>query len=112
MTVDEASAWSPRPLAATPAPGAVVTALLTEAAGAITEQGAATHAWTGAAAEEAAGRQAELGTRLGRLHEALAPLHPAVARAADRLALLVATVRLADLAALSGGDPIRTVPRQ
>lgn len=105
MTVEQTSAWSPGPLAGTPAPGAVVTALLTEAAGAITEQGAATHAWTGAAAEEAAGRRAELGTRLADLQEALAPLHPAVARAADRLALLVATVRLADLAVLSGGSP-------
>jgi hypothetical protein len=106
MTRASVSAWSPGPLADAQAQLAAVAALLADAAGALVEHGAVAHAWTGVAAEQAATRQCELGSRLAELEEALTPGGPALARAADRLALLVATVRLAELATVSGGDPL------
>ena len=106
MTVIPTIAWTPGPLTAGQTQVAVARAALAEARAALAARAVTAETWSGAAAEAAASRHAELVARVDALGEAVAVLEPALARAAERLALLEATVRLAELTAvLGGGDP-------
>ncbi len=79
--------WSPDPLGEGQHRLSLATSLVAEARGALMSAGSIA-GWTGpAAAEAAAVRHADLNARLDRLDDALRGVEPALARAADRLAL-------------------------
>ena len=106
MTTVLGTDWTPGPLAAAQTEAAAARALLAEARVALTGSVVTAEAWSGAAAETAAFRHAELLARVETLVEAIAELEPALARAADGLAGLVPIVRLAELSyLLAGVDP-------
>ncbi len=106
MTVIPTIAWTPGPLTTGQTQVAVARAALAEARAVLAARAVTAETWSGAAAEAAASRHAELVARVDALAEAVAVLEPALARAVERLALLDATVRLAELTAVMGlGDP-------
>ncbi len=98
-----AAAWTPGPLTTARAHVAIAGALVADASSALATRTVAGGTWSGDAAETAAVRRAELTARLDRLGDALRTVEPALRHAVDRLALLVATVRLAELASVGGG---------
>ena len=101
--VDHVAAWTPGPLATARVRVAVAGALVADAGSALGRRAFVAGTWSGDAAEAAAVRQAELTARLDRLGDTLSGVDSALAHAIDRLAVLVATVRLAELASVGGG---------
>jgi hypothetical protein len=81
----------------------VAGALVADASSAMATPALHGGAWSGQAADAAAVRRSELSARLDRLGQALHGTQPALAHAVDRLALLAATVRLAELASVDSG---------
>lgn len=109
MELGLTATWSPGPLGPGQSRLTAAATLLAEARVALMSAGSST-GWTGTAADEAVARHAELSRRLTAFDEALGQLGSALARAADRLALLVATVRLAELARVTSADPLGIHP--
>jgi hypothetical protein len=106
MTIVAAAAWTPGPLMAGQTQVAVARALLAEARAHLAARRVTVETWSGTAAEAAATRHAELVARVDAVGAAVTVLEPALARAAERLVVLEATVRLTELtASLGGGDP-------
>ena len=105
MTAVPTTGWAPGPLADGQTQMVVASAALAEARAALAGRVVAAETWSGIAAEAGARRHAELVARVDALSEAVAVLEPALAGAADRLARLVAIVRLTDLSAgLGAGE--------
>ena len=100
MTTIPVATWNPGPVAAGQLQVSVARSLVAEARTALSGRGVADESWFGNAADAAAQRHADLLARVDALGEVLAVLEPALARAADRLAVLVDTVRLAELMAV------------
>lgn len=95
--------WTPVPLTTARTGVAIAGALITDASSALATRAVVSGTWSGDAAETAMVQSTELSAWLDRLGDALSVLEPALADAVDRLALLVATVRLAQLASVGGG---------
>ena len=112
--VGQVAAWAPGPLTTAQARVAVAEALVSDAGSVLATQAALAANWSGDAAQAAAAQHAELSARLDGLGDALHRLEPALERAADRLALLVAMVRLAEVASMDGGSALvgRDGPRE
>ena len=100
MTAVDVTDWELRPLAAAQTQVAVARSLPRGRA-ALAMPVVAAETWPGGAAEAAATRHKDLVAQLD-VSEAVAVLEPALARAADRLARLVATVRVTQLSELAG----------
>jgi hypothetical protein len=101
--VGHLAAWTPGPLTTAQARVAVAGALVADAGSELSGAAVVSGTWSGDAAETAAVRHAELGVRVDRLGDALFRVEPALARSVDQLTLLVALLRLAELASVGGG---------
>jgi uncharacterized protein YukE len=112
--VGHVAAWAPGPLTTAQARVAVADALVSDAGSVLATQAGLAANWSGEAAQAAAAQHAELSARLDGLGDAVHRLGPALERAADRLALLVAMVRLTEVASLEGGSALvgRDGPRE
>jgi hypothetical protein len=102
--------WRPEPLLSAAALLAASRARVAEATSAVTTS-AGPGTWTGPAAEEARSRSVDLAGRLDGLTGALHRLESALARGADQLSVLTATIQVEQLASAASGSDVLPVHR-